>query len=488
MAAPTQIEVLTDSTEYCRFEEGRDVVTVSVTIAGGTTYTAEPITVRLVKAKNDRDIFVAEQVVNVTASTNSHTFAVAFKLNDLIDTDNISLVRRGKYFAQAQSLNSPLVIGDSPDFKLSLITSEKFTEDYLFGLKLTSTEVKQVKTQPVSITGVTITSVSKSHPAGFATMDFGYRVDGPVTHRTLSWNNGTPVALTAPGTYILKAGNVGPFSGLVNPDYVEVKVGAMLQLPTSSVTESFIVEEKEISSKTIDSYLDKAISYLENDVISCHLEPTIVITDPDPTRYVYTSSSGGPVAIPVYKDYDQISTALTYFSPKKGAWISLRTPFMSILRVNHLYGIVASVRVIDIDPSWIQPSMHGGIIQLIPFNQDMAFSYVGLIWNSSLYGPSELPNFWRYSIVSGLRNCPPELIDFVAKEAAVNILTILGAAMRPGVGSTSLSRDGVSQSVSYVNTQKYGNFTGAITAMKEFLKEATPKLRARYKGVNMAVV
>ena len=488
MAAPTQIEVVSDASEYSRYEEGRDVVVASVTIAGGTTYVAEPITVQMVKARNNRDIVVGEQTVEVTAATDVHSFTVSFDLRALVDSDNISLVRRGKYCLRATSVNSPLVTADSTDFKLSLLTSEKFTEDYLFGLRLTSTEVKQVKTQPVSITGVTVTDVSKSHPAGFASMEYSYRVDGPTVRRSLSWNGGPPTTLNGPGTYVLRAGTVGPFAGLVSSDYVEVRVGANLQLPTTSVTEQFIVEEKEISDKTLDSYIDKAISFVEKDLLNCHLEPTIVITDPDPTRYMYTSSTGGPVAIPVFRDYDEISTALTYFSPKKGAWISIYTPFMQILRVNHLYGIIAHVRVIDIDPSWIQPSMNGGMIQLIPFNQDLAFSYIGLIWNSSLYGPAELPNFWRYSIVSGLRECPPELIDFVAKKAAVDILTILGAAMRPGVGSTSLSRDGVSQSVSYVNTQKYGNFTGAITSMKESLKAAEPKLKARYKGVNMGVV
>jgi hypothetical protein len=486
MAAPSTIEVITDATEYCRYESDRKVITAEITITGTAPFTNEPIRVQLIKDKLDRDIAVYDETIIVSNSASPYTFAVSIDLCSLLDTDRIPMVRRGFYFLKVDSVNNPAATAESPSVEVRLISTEKFISDYLFGLKLSSTELKQVKNQPVAITGVTITELSKTHPVGFADLNFSISVQGLNTLRALSWNGGPATTITAPGKYILKGGSSGPIT--VTPDYVEIRVGAISSLPSVPVVESFIVEEQRIENSTLKSYIDKAISFVENELISCHLEPTVVITDPDPTRYIFTSSSGGVVSIPVNKDYDLISTALTYFSPKKGSWISVRFPYMSILRVNLLYGVIASVRVIDIDPSWIQPSMAGGLIQLIPFNQDVAFSYVGLIWNSSLYGPAELPNFWRYSIVSGLRSCPPELIDLVCKKAAIDILTVLGAALRPGIGSTSLSRDGVSQSVSYVNTQKYGNFTGAIQSYQDYLKDNIPKLRAKYRGAQLVVV
>jgi hypothetical protein len=63
-----------------------------------------------------------------------------------------------------------------------------------------------------------------------------------------------------------------------------------------------------------------------------------------------------------------------------------------------------------------------------------------------------------------------------------------GQALRPGLGSTSLSRDGVSESVSYLNSATYGMFTGTINSYKEWIEEHGKELRAKYRGITMVVV
>ena len=88
----------------------------------------------------------------------------------------------------------------------------------------------------------------------------------------------------------------------------------------------------------------------------------------------------------------------------------------------------------------------------------------------------------------GMRWTPRGCKELMAKVAAVNALVIAGMALRPGVGSVSLSRDGVSESVSYTTTAQYGAYTGTITAYKEWIQEETARFRARYKGVTMIIV
>jgi hypothetical protein len=85
-------------------------------------------------------------------------------------------------------------------------------------------------------------------------------------------------------------------------------------------------------------------------------------------------------------------------------------------------------------------------------------------------------------MIVGLKDCPPDLRDLIGKKAAIDLLTVLGAAFRPGMGSVSLSRDGVSSSMSLLNTQKYGIYNSTINVYKEYLKDELPRLKAKYRG------
>lgn len=78
-------------------------------------------------------------------------------------------------------------------------------------------------------------------------------------------------------------------------------------------------------------------------------------------------------------------------------------------------------------------------------------------------------------------------MEFIGKKAAIDALTMLGLALRPGIGSVSLSRDGVSQSTSYI-TGQYGPYSGPIMAYKDWLKEEMPRYRAKYRGTPYTVV
>ena len=144
--------------------------------------------------------------------------------------------------------------------------------------------------------------------------------------------------------------------------------------------------------------------------------------------------------------------------------------------------------MIDIDLEWIEHSEQGGMIQLVPYNQEVAFDFVGLIWVNAIRGAAELPNFWHFNMIVGLREASGDLQELVAKKAAVEALQAASLAFRPGLGSLSLSRDGVSESVSYISSQQFGIYTGAITAYNEWIKDNEQKLRAKYRGMLITVV
>jgi len=603
MAAPTTLEVTVDDTEYSRYEDGRDTITVTVVATGGTPYVSEDITVSLVKARRSRDAAVATNTLTLTANTDPQELTTTFYLPDLVDQDLIHLVRHGRYFVQAVSVTTPTVIADSADFDISVVTVARLKSDYLYGLDLKATEQKAPKFQPSTIP-VEIVEVSNTHPVGFSTLTFSMQkinttnamatigsevVDGLVvitasgtgvtgdsgnvfsvevvvpagtsvlssvlvgTHltvsldvtagvpngvantatliaasvgslpefsavasgtgassisvaegpeaflggvsvsvRTLSWRGGASVPITATGIVILPIGTSGPAAKLTSNygrDYICVKIRSLALLPLVTVAEPILIDKKTLTDISLRKYLCEAVSWVEKVLLATPIEPTNVVTDRDPTTIQYSAGINAPTPIFTDTDFDIIASPLTYFIPKStGSWVQIQTPWPQLLRIDSLFGAIANTRVIDIDLEWIEHSEHSGFVQLVPFNQEIAFDFVGLIWVNAIRGASELPNFWHYNAIVGLRDAPCEIQELIAKKAAINALVVAGMALRPGVGSMSLSRDGVSESISYTTGAQYGAYTGTIAAYKEWISDETARLRAKYRGPTMVVV
>lgn len=309
--------------------------------------------------------------------------------------------------------------------------------------------------------------------------------------RYLSWGGGPLVSITRPGQYVLKKGSegcVGPSANVDSGDYLIVRVTSHLAMPLESKVESILIDRTKMTDETIRSFLCQAIAWVENDFLQTPIEPTVVVTDRDPTTVQWAAGVNAPAPIFTDSDFDQIVSPLTYYVPRNGSWIHVQFPWPQILRVDSLFGAVANTRVIDIDLEWIEPAQQGGLVQLVPFNQEIAFNYIGLIWVNALRGAVEIPNFWHYNAIVGLREVTCDLRELVAKKAAIDLLSVLGAALRPGVGSLSLSRDGVSESVSYTTSAKYGVYTGPIQQYQDWMEREGKRLRARYRGLVMRVL
>lgn len=602
MGAPTEIEVSVDDTEYSRYEPGRKTITATVTVTGGAPYSSEEVTVDLVKARKDRDAVVATATLSFTSNTDPQEDTVEFYLPDIVDQDLIHLVRHGMYFVRATSDTDENIVGESDDFWVSVVTVERLKNDFLFGIDLSATEIREPKFQPQEISGITVTETSRTHSFGSGILSYIYHEDdtanatatigsgangevtitadndltgktgnnatvevtvpssgtsglsvsvtgdtaitvqlavnsgvldpaqntatlvasaidslsdfsavasgtgadslssaeGPTQFsggatnvvRQLSWDGGPLVSIKKPGTYILMQGKSGPAANLksAHRDYITVRVKSTLSLPTENVVEELLIERKNIDDTTLRNYINQSIDWVEKEYLATPIEPTNVVTERDPTTVQYAAGINAPSPIFTDTDFDLIGSPLTYFVPKSGSWVSIQFPWPQLLRIDSLYGAIANTRVIDIDLEWIEISEQGGLVQLVPFNQEIAFDFVGLLWVNALRGAVELPNFWHYNAIVGLRDTPPAVQELVAKKAAIDALTVVGMALRPGVGSVSLSRDGVSESVSYTTSAQFGVFTGTIQAYKDWIDEHGKELRAKYRGPTLTVV
>lgn len=389
------------------------------------------------------------------------------------------------------------VSGSSPDFEVRIVTVERLKNEYLFGIPLYAGDFRFVKYQPTNITGVTVTEVSRSHPLGLYPLTYTYINDGGTIIRQLSWAGGPLVTVNAPGVYILRRGGSGSGAGCMpkllssalGQDYIVVRVAGPTFLPTSNQVDELIVQNRQLDDEALGKYLCSATDWLENVALAIYLEPTNVVTDRDPTTIQFAAGINAPNPIFTDPDYDYIVGPLTYFVPRSGEeWIGIQTPYPQILRVDSLFGSIANTRVIDIDLDWIQHYPQGGLLQLVPFNQTIAFDFIGLIWVNAIRGAAAIPNFWHFNMIVGLRDTTCDLQELIAKKAAMDALIMLGAAIRPGIGSVSMGRDGVSQSVSYNTQQQYGAYTGAIMAFKDWIDTNLVKFKGRYRGATMVVV
>jgi len=305
------------------------------------------------------------------------------------------------------------------------------------------------------------------------------------------------VSITGPGKYILKTGVAGsnnPMSRITGinsvgiPSYIEASVASTALLPTIPAVDELLVLKSTLDDQTLKNFISQASDWLEFVALDTYVEPTNVVTEQDPTTIQFGAGIGAPAPLFTDNDFDFITVPCTYFLPNTSSWIHIQTPFTQILRVDSLFGSISNTRVIDIDLDWIEISGPGGLIQLVPFNQEVAFDFIGLIWSNALRGAVELPNFWHYNMIVGLRECPPNLQEMIAKKAAIDALTVLGQAFRPGIGSTSLGRDGVSQSISYTTQAQYGLYSGTIANFKEWIEKELNHAAGRYRGLRLRVV
>jgi hypothetical protein len=316
---------------------------------------------------------------------------------------------------------------------------------------------------------VEIVSVSSAHSTGFGTLTYLY--DGTTTPvlRQLSWNGGPLISITAAGRYLIR-------SDCSSGDYLVIQIRNLSALPIANYTEELLIDKDEISDDMLRRWIEQSCDWLENDKIAgVFLEPTRVVTDP---------------VLPgnVLPDWDFIVPPITFYPVMPAKWIDILFPYPGLLRIDELFGQMANTRIVDIDTTWVEISERNGFVQLVPFNQRAAFQFIGLVWVESMRGRIELPNFWHFDAMAGLRQVDPVLQEIIAKKAAVDALTVAGHAFRGGFASQSISRDGVSESVSYTASAIYGIYSATIEDYTKFINREIKQVKGRYRGVGMIVM
>lgn len=129
------------------------------------------------------------------------------------------------------------------------------------------------------------------------------------------------------------------------------------------------------------------------------------------------------------------------------------------------------------------PNTSGGTVQT-----QYAFVFSGITPHLGFFGTNYIPNYWRVEYCSGwdADKIPAELVDFVGKYAAIQMLAITGDLIYgAGIGNQSISLDGISQTYSTTKGGGKGAFSGRIGQYTEELARQMESLRREYLGINL---
>lgn len=183
------------------------------------------------------------------------------------------------------------------------------------------------------------------------------------------------------------------------------------------------------------------------------------------------------------------------------SWGFIRTMY-PIAYIDNLEGWINDVCQITYPKEWLSIKRQAEVaiyrnIYLIPNtgSKDGAHMtqnsliYNGLSPHLGWFGQTYIPNYWRPRYVTGWDNVPFDLLDLVAKYAALNTLAVIGDVLY-GIGITSINitLDGVSQSTPLSRSGQGGLFAGRMKQYIEDIDRAMPSMKSRYRGIALEVV
>lgn len=170
----------------------------------------------------------------------------------------------------------------------------------------------------------------------------------------------------------------------------------------------------------------------------------------------------------------------TFFSDDWKSWGYIPTQYPVVCPID-LVGFLGTVRQVQYPKEWLSAKrtsdnqyLHRQLY-IVPnsrstFNQLVV--YQGILPNVNYFANSTIPYYWKLSYVTGWDRdkIPATILAVIGKIAALDILAVASDAMlySPGIASTSISLDGLSQSLSSVASGQNGLFGARI---KQYLDE-----------------
>jgi hypothetical protein len=463
----TITRIRSDRTNYSQYDPQANTITAVCYLSGvsdGDTVSCELV-------RND-GYGTVKTVTSDPLSAGQTSVRLAFPLVACTDSlyPDINRARAGDYYLKDSAGNAV-----SPLFSVSLVSVRRMREEICKGLPLLTGDNLGPLQQPQMVTGVTINQVKPDMPGDVYTLQ--YTASGQL----LSWDGGAPVAVGGGGTFYLVSSQT--------KWWVQVTVDELL-LPQADATESIIIDEMQMTDGAILAELRHAEAAIA-DRLKAYLQPTQCAS---PNMLEWLKNPTLAVNPPTTAFADVILPPANYERPDNMLnWYSIQLPVRRLIQLEALHGFLNETDVVTLDQSWwtwVEPL---GLVQLVP-NQGAAISwqyYTGFFYNFLMGSYDYVPNFWGWKATCGFRNLSDprtaNILQAVEYQAAVNILRQASLHAKPGYTGESISRDGLSSSVTY-GSGPGGVYSQHIQAYQAWLDEEVPKLERKHVGFNMYLV
>lgn len=164
-------------------------------------------------------------------------------------------------------------------------------------------------------------------------------------------------------------------------------------------------------------------------------------------------------------------------------------PVKKILKLDYLLG---NNPVMSIPLNWVQLDKKDGSITLFPMSGATQPIIPAIGATFPFFGSrSYLPMGLSVSYEAGMDKdeIPYNLQEFIFKKAAISIFEVWGdQIIGAGIASSSLSIDGLSQSIGTTQSAMYGGASARILEYRKDLEELTPIIRKYFAKINSVIL
>jgi hypothetical protein len=149
-----------------------------------------------------------------------------------------------------------------------------------------------------------------------------------------------------------------------------------------------------------------------------------------------------------------------------------------------------NVNVISYNPNSFNVDFNSGFLEIVPGSGQITLGQTGAFLPLVFGGQDYLPNALRVTYTAGFERCeiPGDLAEVVGMLASFGPLGIAGDLLvGAGIASTSLSIDGLSQSINTTSSATNSGYGARLVQYQKQLKDMWKALYQRYHPMNLVV-
>lgn len=216
------------------------------------------------------------------------------------------------------------------------------------------------------------------------------------------------------------------------------------------------------------------------------------LSDSTYIRYLKSAQEEVEKTLNIKVQKTRIEESRDFFLDEFRQWSLIRTSY-PVNKPCSLLGKINEITQIEYPTEWLVAKKDNKgrfyrIVNVVP-NQGGHATISGVVYSGvtphiGLRGLHFIPQYWRINYVTGYDVVPADLIDYIGKLAAIKLFYMAGdLILGPGISNTSISIDGLSQSL---GTNQ--GFKMRIEGYENELKRTVPIMKAYYRGLSFTAL